>query len=74
MALFELCPNKKKKDAEDFKTCYSQVKRLKYSVNRISSTFNRRDRKIEPKCAYNTEMYFFTKLTILRTLIQYYEL
>ena len=28
MALFELCPkkNKKKKDAEDFKTCYSQVK------------------------------------------------
>ena len=34
MALFELCPKKKKKhkkkkkkeDAEDFKTCYSQVK------------------------------------------------
>ena len=31
MALFELCPkkkkkHKKKKDAEDFKTCYSQVK------------------------------------------------
>ena len=31
MALFELCPKKKKKkkkhkkDAEDFKTCYSQV-------------------------------------------------
>ena len=30
MTLFELCPKKKKKkkhkDAEDFKTCYSQVK------------------------------------------------
>ena len=33
MALFELCPKKKlhkkkKKDAEDFKTCYSQVKMI----------------------------------------------
>ena len=27
MALFELCPNKKKKkDVEDFMTCFSQVK------------------------------------------------
>ena len=31
MALFELCPkkNKNKKDAEDFKTCYSQVIMIK---------------------------------------------
>ena len=33
MVLFELCPKKKKKkhkDAEDFKTCYSQVKMTRF--------------------------------------------
>ena len=44
MALFELCAKKKKKkhkkDAEDFKTCYSQVKTKFFCESRTSAKFS----------------------------------
>ena len=41
MTLFKLCPkmkkqHKKKKDAEDFKTCYSQVK-IKIKIAKLQA-------------------------------------
>ena len=61
MALFELCPKKKKKkkDAEDFKTCYSQVKII---VTDSTQTFCTLDRSSSTSLVLNFPAQRFLKI------------